>query len=274
MKKLLNLVMFVLVVFAMNGCQLAVTDDSKIDPETIYYPYSVVIAVYDGSFQQLDLEGMFDWNWLCNQNEINPNCTSMNYGDGLFIDSQSVFTHQDQTGDITTTNTTFEIKTTVYVNEENSNFIIYPSILYGTADMSDTYSNQIEGMMLQGNVSVNFVVTNAVGEYDTMTIDFTIAVATIDELSSVEFAEYDDDDQYIKSTIFSSIEEITDFSTAASTAYIIAIETYLDSEGNSYKVRTLLAHEQYYDFAYYSPKFTWNDGLVHNIVVFIEWASE
>jgi len=274
MKRALSTIMIIMAVFMMSSCQLAITNDSEHIPGEVYYPYSVVMEVYDGGFQTTDLFGMFDWNWLCNEDEIDLDCSSMNYGEGLFIDSHGMFVDRNETTDVTTTDTKFEIKTTIYVSENNSNFLIYPSILYGNTDLSDTYSSQMSGMMLQGNISVNFVVTNKISDYDTMTIDFTIAVEIIDELTNVEFAEYDDDDQYLASTTFNSIDDAANFTTDSMTAYIIAIETYEDSDGNPYKVRTLITPPTYTTTSYYSPKFTWDDGFVHNIVVLIEWALE
>ncbi len=265
MKKIASLILLIMVI-ALNGCSLAQTD---VTTEAIglgfYIPVKVDFEVKTGFGEEV-LPGEFYWSWLCDIENPDFHCTNYKYGDGFFINDQNMHTDVvTDTNGYTTITHLYQADLTIYFSPDIDGYIVYPIIQLYDLSNSQIIEESLYGYALQSNVTVTRTGTYSLSEDDTsqtsVTVEYTLHFQEIDELQSITVMEFDDQNELIQSTVITKDNLLNQIDLAASTAYVILEEEYMNSDLETYRIRSLYNPEKYTQNVYVSMKFLGDSGF-------------
>ncbi|QVK19356.1 hypothetical protein KHQ81_06620 [Mycoplasmatota bacterium] len=270
MKKILNLVIIVMITILLSGCQLVT--ESKVNNDNIindnnekefYIPVKVKYDfVFDNNYSNpTDMSEYISWSYNCEGESLSKKVTCSNYGKsftGPFTFHNNV---NYENGILENTTLEYSSNGTVYYGEKLNGIIVYPKVIFTTEDGSKTKVKKLSGLQLSRLTSLTQTITES-GEYESgeiATIKLEITFESIDVLKTVEVKEYNDSDEYIKSTIIKEDNIIDELVLSDSTDYVIIKETYEKENNVTYVNRKLLNKDDYYHL-----KFLNEIGLVEN----------
>lgn len=275
MNKMLNLIIILMITILLSGCQLA-TESEVINDNIIndnnekeyYIPVKVKYDfVIDNNYSNpTDMSEYISWSYVCDGQSLLKNVFCTNYGKSL-TGSSTFHTHKNYVNGILE-NTTLDyiFSGTVYYGEKLDGVIVYPKVILTTEDESKTKVEGFGGLQLSWFTSSTQTITKS-SEYESgevVTINLEITFEPIDKLKTVEVKEYNDSDEYIKSTIINEENIINELVLSDSTEYVIFKETYEKENNVNYINRELLNKDDYYHL-----KFLNEIGLVENNFIHI-----
>lgn len=276
MNKMLSLVIIVMITILLSGCRLA-TESEVINDNIIndnnekdyYIPVKVNYDfVVDGNYSNpIDMSEYISWSYVCEGESLTKNVTCSNYGKSL----TGPFTFHNNVNYINgiLDNTTLEYSTngTVYFGGKLDGVIVYPKVILTTEDESKTKVEGFGGLQLSWYNSSTHTITK-LGEYESgevVTINLEITFKPIDKLITVEVKEYNDSDEYIKSTIINEENIINELVLSDSTEYVIFKETYEKENNVTYVNRELLNKDDYYHLKFLNEIDLVENNYIHII---------
>ena len=235
MKKLLSLVVLIVGIFLLSGCELKKDTSIDLDNETppieiepLMVGFYIQIQDKKDYTNLLPVYGNEEAVFYYSHRVDNTFNTASGYG--LNKRHVSVRSLEDTINGVKTHIDETEIEVTILVSNEldGSYMNVYP-IYEGDYSLGETFN----GTMIQGGISSTLTYKNEV-KIDNKIVrkQFKITVNVQNTLEQVEIIEMSSVEEVLKRTVIT--EPINTYDTLALTSYVIIKETFRDSQGSTY----------------------------------------
>lgn len=275
MKKIIETALFIMLMLSLGSCQLAVESTllEVKDEMTYEVPFAVTMEIHEEPYLSLDLTEYLYASYVCEGENVNQDRSCSNYGKSV-IGSLDTHVHTEYVNDeLQDTTYTYTFDTKVYVGRELARKVVYSKLLFEDMDDHTIEERSSYGTRIGGaSLTMNGTGTHPDGTLVEMV--FKVEFVVVDELISVSFKEYDDDNELVRTTI---IEEESDHRTIEvhqDTAYMLVEETYRNPDGKLSVERTLIEEGEYLAEERFHLKFLNDLDLVESDYVLIDFNRE
>lgn len=272
MKKLIDVALMLMLCLSFTSCELAVesTLPENTDDMTYEVPFAVTMEIPEEPYLSLDPTEYLYASYVCEGRHVDREYSCSNYGKSV-IGSLDTHVHTEYVNDeLTSTTYTYTFDTKVYVGDELARKIVYLKMLFEnpgdqTIEERSSYGTRIGG----ASVTMNGTGTHPDGTFVEMV--FKVEFVVVDELISVSFKEYDDDNDLVRTTIIEEESDNRTIEVHQDTAYVLVEETYRDPDGTLRVERTLIEEGKYLDRETFHLKFLNDLDLVESDYVLIDF---
>jgi hypothetical protein len=248
MKKMILLFVVFTTNFILTGCQLATenTVTPNLDNEDVYeVPYALDVDI--PSLMNVDLSEYFHLGFDCD-GVVKKDYTCSSYSKSIF-GTFGLHVHDNIVNEVRESSKyTYNFEATYYFGRAlEGEMILFETLYWDMETGESTKYNASHAMLIGSGTGISFMREGTYPDGTLAEINFDINLVVIDELESVTFKEYNDDNLLLNTTVITKDTTLESITINSDATFVIVEEQYLDEDGETFTERDLLYENDFYD---------------------------
>jgi len=262
--KWINYIGLVVLLGLLASCELAKADEyytqQNEQTEDTYLLSGIEFQLFQGGnmSEEIDVSEYFYVSFACPGQTVFDDCVGVDVGQSIESSGVNILIEDHIINDEkqpTVTSTTIDL--TFYALEE-SNLWLYSQFVF-VNEQGEIIKEQQHGVNFANGMTLSGEVDKTRSDGSIDRLNYTFHYVTIDPLEQLRIKQFDQDDQFLKETIVSKEDIMSELILEEETAYYFIIEEYIDKDGVAYQNR--IYNDGSID-EYYLYKFTNDDGFL------------